>query len=126
LSKQVKEFLQELASPIDVEDDFQLHVLKVSFDDAGEVEQSGSPQPVTKIEIDEESKECLLHYEQSASQPVTLLDVKNIFKDRLFDFEVCAAQEQETEEAFIRLDTPLIGFGENVELKIFFVICQAD
>jgi hypothetical protein len=29
------------------------------------------------------------------------------------------------DDAFIRLDTPLIGFGENIELKAFFAVCQA-
>lgn len=125
LSKQVRDLLQEFESQINIADDFQLHVLKVSVDESGAVEQTGNAQPVTRIEIDSQSKECLLHFAESTSQYVTVSDAKSVLVNAILDFEVCAAQEQENDEATIRLDTPLIGFGENVELKVYFVICQA-
>jgi hypothetical protein len=125
LSKNARDILQEFESQIDVKDDFQLHVLKVNVDESGEVEQSGNALPVTKIEIDSDSKECLLHFEEGTSKCVTVSDAKTAFVGAVLDYEVCAAQEKETDDAHIRLDTPLIGFGENVEIKCFFAICQA-
>ncbi len=125
LSKCVRDLLHEFESQVDIADDFQLHVLKVLVDESGEVEQSGSAQPVTKIEIDSESKECLLHFEESTSNYVTVSDAKTAFVCAVLDYEVCAAQEKETDDAHIRLDTPLIGFGENAEIKCFFAVCQA-
>jgi hypothetical protein len=63
LSKYARDLLQEFESQNDIEDDFQLHVLKVNVDESGDVEQSGNAQPVTKIEMDLEAKECLLHFD---------------------------------------------------------------
>ena len=125
LSKFARDLLQEFEAQIDIEDDFQLHILKVNVDDSGEVEQSGNAQPVTKIEIDFENKECLLHFDESTSEHVSVSDAKSLFVGAVLDFEVCAAQEKEIDDAYIRLDTPLIGFGENVEIKVFFAVCQA-
>lgn len=125
MSKSVRELLQEIQSQELLDDDFRLHVLKVVVDDNGDIEQAGNALAVTKIEIDVESKECLLHFDETATNGVSLLEAKAALVDEILDYEVCAAQEKETDEAFLRLDTPLIGFGENVELKCFFVICQA-
>ena len=68
MSKIARDLLLEFESHNDIEDNFQLHILKVIVDDSGEVEQSGNAQPVTKIEIDSESKECLLHFDESTSE----------------------------------------------------------
>ena len=125
MSKLARDFLHEFESQNDIENDFQLHILKVNIDEAGEVEPSGNAQPVTKIEIDSESKECLLHFEGSTSKYVTVSEAKATFVGAVLDYEVCAAQEKEVDDAHIRLDTPLIGFGENAEIKCFFAVCQA-
>ena len=125
MSKQVRDLIQEFESQVDIGNDFQLHVLKVNVDESGEVEQTGNAQPVTKIEIDSLGKECLLHFDESTSQYVTVSDAKSVLSSAVLDFEVFAAQDQENDDATIRLQTPLIGFGENVELKVFFAICQA-
>ncbi|MEH6557297.1 MAG: hypothetical protein V7459_13080 [Oceanicoccus sp.] len=125
MSKYARDLLQEFESQIDIKDDFQLHVLKVKVDESGNVEPLGNAQPVTNIDIDSDNKECLLHFDESTLDYITVSDAKSLFVGAVLDFEVCAAQEKENDDAYIRLDTPLIGFGENVELKIFFVICQA-
>ena len=125
MSKYVRDLLQEFQSQDEIEDHFCLHVLKVSVDESGEVEQSGNALPVTKIEIDSENEECLLHFEEVTSSSVTVSEAKAAFVSEILDYEVCAAEEKELDDAHIRLDTPLIGFGENVELKCFFAICQA-
>ena len=125
MSKYARDLLQEFESQIDIKDDFQLHILKVSVDESGDIEQSGNAQPVTKIEIDSQSKECLLHFAESTPKNITVLDAKTAFSSATLGYEVCAAQEKEIDDAHIRLDTPLIGFGENTELKCFFVVCQA-
>ena len=125
MSKYVRDILQEFQSQDEIEDHFFLHVLKVSVDESGEVEQSGNALPVTKIEIDSENEECLLHFEEIASSYVTVSEAKAVFVSEILDYEVCAAQEKELDDAHVRLDTPLIGFGENAEIKCFFAVCQA-
>jgi hypothetical protein len=125
LSKLARDLLQEFESQNDIEDDFQLHILKVNVDESGEIEPSGNALPVTKIEIDSKSKECLLHFDESTSKYITVSETRSAFISAVLDYEVCAAQEKVIDDTRIRLDTPLIGFGENVELKCFFAICQA-
>lgn len=125
MSKYAKDLLQEIQSQSEIEDHFRLHVLKVSVDEKGEVEQSGNALAVTKIEIDSENEECLLHFAEVAANYVTVSEARAAFVNEILDYEVCASQEKELEDTHIRFDTPLIGFGENIELKCFFAVCQA-
>ncbi|MEH6451195.1 MAG: hypothetical protein V7765_21195 [Oleispira sp.] len=107
-----------------------MHVLKVTLNENGEAEEFGNALPVTKIEIDSEDKECLLHFDEHSTDGVTITEAKAILLDEsLIDdvqgYAVFAAEEKELDGSHVRLDTPLIGFGENAELKCFFVVCQA-
>jgi hypothetical protein len=124
LNKPAKELLEEFASQDVITDDFRLHILKVKIDDDGEIEHAGNALTVIKIELDHDSKECLLHYEEGSTNYVTVADAKAKIVDSVLDYEVCASQIKELDEAFVRMDTPLIGFGENVDIKCFFAICR--
>lgn len=126
MSKSVRELLFEFQSQDEIEDDFQFHVLKVKVDDNGEIEDAGNALPVINVELDVESSECLLHFEEGAPCAVTVLEIKKMLGDTVLDYEVCAAEEKTLDGTHVRLDTPLIGFGENIELKCFFVVCQAS
>jgi len=125
LSKTARDLLQEFQPQNEIDDDFRIHILKVIVGDNEEVEQSGNAQPVIKIEIDHENRECLLHFEEVSSTNITVSEIKAEFTAEVLDYEVCAAQEKTLDDSYVRLDTPLIGFGENFELKCFFVVCQA-
>lgn len=124
MSKSAQELLEEFSSQELIADDFELHILKVKIDDHGEIEHAGNALTVTNIEIDHQSKECLLHYEEGATNYVTVADAKAKIVDSVLSYEVCASQIQERDDAFVRLDTPLIGFGENVDMQCFFAICR--
>ena len=124
MSKQVKDLLEEFAAEESIQSDFNLHILKVSVDENGEIEEMGNALPVFNIEIDNESQAVLLHYVEASDVLVSVADAKAVLTNELLDYEVCAAQLTETPEAVLRADTPLIGFGENVEFKCFFGVCQ--
>lgn len=124
MSKSVHDLLQEFASQTAISDDFQLHVLKVKITHSGEAEQVGNAQAVNAIEIDSDSQECLLHFAQSCDKVISVLEAKSVFAGVEQSFEVCVSEEKDTDDAVLRLDTPLIGFGENIETKAFFVVCQ--
>ncbi|MFV1872990.1 MAG: hypothetical protein ACMZ64_06700 [Oleiphilus sp.] len=125
MSKSAKDLLQEFQPENGIEDDFSVHILQVKVDENGEVEQSGNALSVVKVEIDHKNRECLLHFEENTSNPVTVSEIKSKFITEILDYEVCAAQEKTIEDSYVRLDTPLIGFGENFELKYFLAVCQA-
>ena len=130
MSKHVRDLLFEFEVQSEVEEHFRLHVLKVTLNENGEAEEYGNALPVTKIEIDSEDKECLLHFDEHSTDFVTITEAKAMFVESLIDdevqgYEVFASEEKELEDSHVRLDTPLIGFGENAELKCFFVVCQA-
>ena len=126
MSKHVRDLLFEFEVQSEVEEHFRLHVLKVTLNENGEAEEYGNALPVTKIEIDSENEECLLHYEESTSNYVTITDAKALLIDGVQGYDVFAAEEKERDDAHVRLDTPLIGFGENAEQNCFFVVCQAQ
>jgi len=131
MSKHVRDLLFEFEVQTEVEEHFRLHVLKVTLNENGEAEEYGNALPVTKIEIDSEDKECLLHFDEHSTDCVTITEAKALFineegiDDEVQGYEVFASEEKELDDSHVRLDTPLIGFGENAELKCFFVVCQA-
>ena len=139
MSKHVRDLLLEFETQSEVEEHFRLHVLKVTLNENGEAEEFGNALPVTKIEIDSESEECLLHYAEQSSEFVTIAEAKALLSNEvmvddmagsslvntMLGYEVFAAEEKELDDSQVRLDSPLIGFGENAELKCFFVVCQA-
>jgi hypothetical protein len=136
MSKHVRDLLFEFEVQSEVEEHFRLHVLKVTLNENGEAEEFGNALPVTKIEIDSESKECLLHFDEHSPDCVTIKEAKALLineevvndclVDNVLGYKVFAAEEKELDDSHVRLDTPLIGFGENAELKCFFVVCQAE
>jgi hypothetical protein len=131
MSKHVRDLLFEFEVQSEVDEHFRLHVLKVILNEKGEAEEFGNALPVTKIEIDSKSKECLLHFDEQSSDGVTISEVKALLvneslTDEVLGYEVFAAEEKELDVSHVRLDTPLIGFGENAELNCFFVVCQAS
>lgn len=126
MSKHVRDLLFEFEVQTEVEEHFRLHVLKVTLNENGEAEEYGNALPVTKIEIDSEDKECLLHFDEHSADSVSITEAKAILtNDEVQGYEVFASEEKELEGSHVRLDTPLIGFGENSELNCFFVVCQA-
>ena len=130
MSKHVRDLLFEFEVQTEEEEHFRLHVLKVTLNENGEAEEFGNALPVTKIEIDLEDKECLLHFDEQSSDGVTITEAKAIFlnenlSEDVQGYAVFASEEKELDDSHVRLDTPLIGFGENAELKCFFVVCQA-
>jgi hypothetical protein len=131
MSKHVRDLLFEFEVQSEVDEHFRLHVLKVTLNENGEAEEFGNALPVTKIEIDSENKECLLHFDEQSPEGVTITDAKALLvngslADEVLGYAVFAAEEKELDDSQVRLDTPLIGFGENAELKCFFVVCQAE
>lgn len=125
MSKHVRDLLFEFEVQSEIEEHFRLHVLKVTLNENGEAEEFGNALPVTKIEIDSEDRECLLHFDEKSTDYVTITEAKALLIDAVLGYEVFAAEEKELDGSLVRLDTPLIGFGENAELKCFFVVCQA-
>jgi hypothetical protein len=121
MSKHVRDLLFEFEVQSEVEEHFRLHVLKVTLNENGEAEEYGNALPVTKFEIDSEDKECLLHFDEHSSEFVTIDEAKALLlnetlADEVQGYEVFASEEKELDGAHVRLDTPLIGFGENSEL----------
>jgi hypothetical protein len=131
MSKHVRDLLFEFEVQSEVEEHFRLHVLKVTLNENGEAEEFGNALPVTKIEINSDNKECLLHFDEQSPDGVTITDAKALLvggslADEVLGYAVFAAEEKELDDSHVRLDTPLIGFGENAELNCFFVVCQAE
>lgn len=124
LSKYVKDLLEEFATQEHIKDDFKLHVLQVTLDDKGEIEQCGNALPVTKLEIDTTSKELLMHFTQESETCVNVAQAKAMCVSGIVGYEVFASRVKETDEALLQLETPLLGFGENIEHKYFFSVCK--
>ena len=130
MSKHVRDLLFEFEVQREIEEHFRLHVLKVTLNESGEAEEFGNALPVTKIEIDSEDRECLLHFDEHSTDFITIAKAKALLLNETLDaevqgYEVFTSEEKELDDSHVRLDTPLIGFGENAELNCFFVVCQS-
>ena len=125
MNKTVKDLLDEFKAEVEIGDDFAVNILRVTVDPDGAIEQSGNALPVFKVEVDHEDKAVLLHFDEADRTQVTVAALKHELDDSILDYAVCAAQEKEWETAFVRLDTPLIGFGEYLEHKVFLAVCKA-
>ncbi len=130
MSKTVSELAQELAEQSQIENHFNVHVLKVVINESGDVEESGQALPVTHVVFDSEEQECYLYFAEDNAlalddKVLSVADLKAELNNEYQGYLLFAAQEKETEDAVLQLTTPLIGFGENEAQKSFFVICQA-
>ena len=124
LSKLVHDFINELNSLDEVNIDFELFVMNLNIDNSGEVLSCESVLPVLNINIDLSSNECLFQIKDTG----TPLSVENGIKALAsinFDYSLCSSFEENVDNSIIRIDNPIIGFGENIEEKRFFVVCQA-
>lgn len=124
MSKLVGNIINEIEESEVIEDDFGIFVISIVFDDAGEISSTKLVQPIERIEFDPGSEECLLQAEahgpalkiSEAYSEIAVIDPR---------FSLVASYEQTIEDNWVRIDRPIIGFGENIEEKQLFVVCEA-
>lgn len=124
MSKLARDVVNEFHSLDVIEDDFELFVLSVKINDYGEIISTESIEPVSRVESDNENQECLLHISPSG-EPLKICEAVGRIGVLNPDYALCAAQEETIDNSWVRIDNPIIGFGENLDLKRFFVVCQA-
>jgi hypothetical protein len=132
MSKLVSEMLRDIADT-GAQPSYQLFVLSVTVDSNGDAEGKKWVTPVRRIQFDKESGECLFHIQDDPSvthdpstQPVLLSEFLSGASPARHKYSVCAAQEASKADMDIRIDTPAIGFGENVEQSQYFVVVLSD
>lgn len=124
MSKSVGDFVNEIEESDVIEYDFKLFVLSVKISDSGEITSTESIEPIERIEFDIENEECLLQI----SENNRALNLSEAFSEiAVIDsrFSLVAAHERSIEDSWVRIDNPIIGFGENIGQKQFFVVCEA-
>lgn len=128
MSKLVKDMIADINAEEGISDSYQLHAMYLKMNSEGEVESTEKVRPIFKVDIDVENEEFLLHITDDKNEvgEITLCDVINAANEKYYGYEVCIALEKEIDDSWIRVDTPLIGFGENSEQRVFFVIANAD
>ena len=140
MSKYVVDLVDEFHSLVEVEDDFELFMMSIKIDDSGEVTSTESIEPVSHIEIDHEHEECLLHISPNG-KAISIRKVIKEISSINSDYFLCSAEENtidglndskiegsndnEVDDSNVRVDNSIIGFGENIEQRRFFVVCQA-
>ena len=132
MSKLVIDLFDEFKSLDIVEDDFELFVMSIEIDESGEVSADATVEAVTHIEVDSEHEECLLHTSSEANSDSkaisigkALEELKAVEPGYLLCSKVKDSVKDTNANSNIGTDNPIIGFGENIELKRFFVVCEA-
>lgn len=123
MSKFVSDLASDLQSIDEIADDFKLLLMSIKFDDSDEV-TTKSTQSVSRIEVDSENQECLF-FVTSNDEALSIANTKKEISTINSDYYLCAATKDIDDDSKIRLDNPIIGFGENIELKQFFIVCEA-
>lgn len=123
LNKYVGCIINELEESEVVADDFGVFVISLNIDDSGEITSTESIEPVGKIGADIESEECIFYIAPSEEA----LKISEVYAEiATIDsrFSLVSAIEQEFDDSWVRIDNPIIGFGENMDEKKFFVVCK--
>ncbi len=124
MSKYVGCIINELEESEVVDDDFSLFVILLNVDDSGEITSTKSIESIGKIGVDIESEECLFHVTPS-EEAVKISEAYAEIATIDSGFSLVSAIEQEFEDSWVRIDNPVIGFGENTDEKRFFIVCKA-
>lgn len=101
-----------------------MFVISVKISDSGEITSTESIEPIERIGFDIEHEECLLHISETNSA----IEISDAFSEiAAIDsrFTLVAASERSFDDSWVRIDKPVIGFGENIEKKQFPVVCEA-
>lgn len=135
MSKLIIDLFDEIKSLDIVEDDFELFVMSIEIDESGEVSEDASVEAVTHIEIDSEHEECLLHTSSkpnSDSKAISIGKALEELKAVEPGYLLCSKVKESVDtvkdtnsNSNTGTGNPIIGFGENIELKRFFVVCEA-
>lgn len=124
MSKYVGCIINELDESEVIGNDFELFVISLAIDDSGEIISTESIEPITKIGFDIESEECLF-YVQPGKDAIRISEAYAEIETMDSSFLLVSASEQEIDDAWVRIDNPIIGFGENIDEKRFFIVCEA-
>ncbi|WP_226669123.1 hypothetical protein [Microbulbifer aggregans] len=124
MSKYVSCILNELDESELVGDDFELFVILLNMDDSGEITSAESIEPIGKVGFDIENEECLF-YMTPGKKAAKVSDVYSEIESIDSSFTLVSALEKKLHGSWIRIDNPVIGFGENIEEKRFFIACRA-
>ena len=124
MSKYVGCIINELEESEVVDNDFGLFVVSLNFDDSGEITSTESIEPVGKIDADIDSEECLFHI-MSSEKALTISAAYAEIATIDSRFSLASAIEKEFDDSWVRIDSPIIGFGENIDEKRFFIVCKA-
>jgi len=124
LSKLVIDLVDEFKSLDEVEEDFDLFIMSIKIDDEGEIESTASIEPVSKIVIDDENHECLFH-SITTDKAMNMANVIDELVSVNTEYALGFAEENTIDDSYERIDNPIIGFGENIEQRKFFIVCQA-
>lgn len=124
LSKYVGCIINELDESERIGDDFELFVISLRIDDSGAITSTESIDPIGKIGFDIENEECLF-YVKPGEETVKISEAYAEIETIDPGFSLATALEQEFDDSWVRIDNPVIGFGENVDDKRFFIVCRA-
>lgn len=124
MNKYVGCIINELDESELIGNDFELFVILLEIDDSGEIISTESIEPIGKIGFDIESEECLF-YVQPGEDAIKISEAYAEIETIDSRFSLASALEQEIDDTWVRIDNPVIGFGENIDEKRFFIVCRA-
>lgn len=124
MSRYVGCIINELEESEIVDNDFGLFAIFLKVDESGEIESTESIVPVGKVGFDIESEECLLHV-SLGGKPIIIADAYGELVSIDSRFSLVSALEQKFDDSWVRIDYPVIGFGENIDEKRFYIACKA-
>lgn len=125
MSKYVGSIFNELEESAVINDDFDLFVLSVKVDDSGETYETESIRPIAKIGVDIEHKECrfqTLPGKEALKIPEAYSEIETIDSG----LSLVSVLSQTFNDSSVRIDNSVIGFGENIDDKRFFIVCMAQ
>mgnify|MGYP003151198613 CR=1 FL=1 len=124
MSKYVGCIINEFDESDIVDGNFELFLISLNMDESGEITSTESIEPIIKVGFDIENEECLFHV-GPGKKAAKVSDVYAEIETIDSGFSLVSALEKKCQGSWIRIDNPVIGFGENIDEKRFFIVCRA-
>ncbi len=102
---------------------YPIFVLSAELNSDSEIISQKPAVSVERIEVNHSSRELLLN-KKEGGKPVLIEALRVVGNEEVLKYDVCAAEEYADAETTIRIDSPLVGTGENHAEGRFLALCE--
>lgn len=128
MGKTVKDLLADVGCGDDLDGGYAVLALFYSERAEDSSVEGAVLQSVVRVAVDSQNREllCFLADKNEANSAIALSALVDAAEEKIQDFQVCLAKEDTIDGNYIRIDIPIIGFGENHVQRRYLLVASSD